>query len=73
MQQSQNHIGEVYDASVYERIKCCMRDISAWKLNHCTNSAIRIKELVHAIDTAHSNRHTTMEQIYALRRELLQA
>lgn len=41
--------------SVYERIKCYRRDISAWKRNHSTNSAIRIKELVHAIDMAHSD------------------
>ena len=73
VQKRWNKFEEDYHESVYGRIKCCRRDISEWKRNHCTNSAVRICELSHAIDMAHSDNHTTMDQIYGLRRELLQA
>ena len=73
VQTSWNQFVESYDESVYGRIKCCRRDISEWKRNHCTNSAIRIKKLIQAIDTAHSDDQTTMAHIHGLRKDLLQA
>ncbi|XP_010513002.1 PREDICTED: uncharacterized protein LOC104788940 [Camelina sativa] len=58
------------DMSLYERIRHCRKDISAWKRNHNTNSAIQIKELTQEIDAAHSNPSISTDQIHELQRRL---
>lgn len=71
--QSWNKHMQNNEGTVYERIKICRREISAWKRSNATNSANQIKELTQAIDEAHSDHTFTMEKIRALRKELLQA
>jgi len=73
IKQSWNRFGEIEDMTVQERIICCRREISAWKCNNNTNSALRIKELSTTIDAAHSDQTSTLQQIHGLRRELIQA
>ncbi|XP_010495879.1 PREDICTED: uncharacterized protein LOC104773033 [Camelina sativa] len=59
--------------TILDRIKNCRSNISAWKRQNNTNSALRIKELIKIIDRAHSDGNTTTEHIHELQQDLLQA
>ncbi|KAG7599472.1 Reverse transcriptase domain [Arabidopsis suecica] len=73
IKQSWNQSWGCDNASLYERIKTCRKDISAWKRAHNTNAAVRIKELTHALDVANTSSLTSWDDIQSLKKDLLQA
>lgn len=73
VKQSWNQSMGICNLSLHERIRSCRREIANWKRHHHTNSAIKIKELKHRIDTAHTDGVTTTNELYHLRTQLMSA
>ncbi|KAF8055343.1 hypothetical protein N665_1297s0002 [Sinapis alba] len=57
----------------HQKVTSCRRNISWWRKNNPTNSAILIKELKEKINLAQDDDNTPLEELEGLRRQLISA
>ena len=64
---------EIPVRNFHQKVTSCRREISTWKKNNPTNSAILIEELKNKIDLAQDDDNSSTEELEELRRQLISA